>query len=128
MLEDVIVWFRYVVEYAILGLEAIGVILILVAGVRALIHLFTDKEQSKRDMYDGITTALTFLLGSEVMRTIIAPGWADIGMTCAILVMRARIVLLVHWENSQEHGGEKAKALSAGEEDKEESHNKETET
>ena len=115
MLEDVIVWFRYVVEYAILGLEAIGVILILVAGVRALIHLFTDKEQSKRDMYDGITTALTFLLGSEVMRTIIAPGWAEIGMTCAILVMRAGIVLLVHWENSQKHGGKNGEAVTAAE-------------
>ena len=109
-------WFNQGVLYMILGLELIGVILIMVAGIRALIHLFSDREQSRRDMNEGIVTALSFLLGSEVMRTIVAPGWTDIGMTCAILLMRAGINVLVHWENSHIHDEKPAITSSTGEE------------
>jgi uncharacterized membrane protein len=33
-----------------------------------------------------------------VLKTIIAPDWKDIGMTCAILLMRAAMSLLIYWE------------------------------
>jgi len=39
------------------------------------------------------------LLGSEVLKTIVAPGWTDIGMTCAIILMRAGVTVLLKWEN-----------------------------
>ena len=51
---------------------------------------------------EGITTGLSFLLVSEVLKTIIDRDWTSIGMTCAILLMRASISLLVHWESKAE--------------------------
>ena len=94
--------FKIVVNYGILIFEAVGVIILIVAALRALVRLFRDKRLGKAEMYEGISTALTFLLGSEVLKTIVAPDWKDIGMTCAVLLMRAGMAVLIHWENKHE--------------------------
>lgn len=94
--------FRTVVEYGILAFEAVGVLILLIAAVRALFFLPKDKHHSKHILYDGISTALTFLLGSEILKTIVTPDWKDVGMTCAVLLMRAAMTLLIHWENKHE--------------------------
>ena len=53
-------------------------------------------------MAEGIATALSFLLGGEALKTIIAPDWMDLGMTAAILAMRAAMSVLIHWETHHE--------------------------
>jgi len=98
-LEEV---FQVVVRYGVLALEAVGAVIIFVAAIRALICAVKQHEKSKLVFSEGIATALNFLLGSEVLKTIIAPDWRDIGMTCAIIVMRAAMALLVHWENKHD--------------------------
>ena len=95
--------FSTAVQYGILAFEAVGVVILLIAAVRALICLFKDKHKSKHILYDGISTALTFLLGSEILKTIVTPDWKDVGMTCAVLLMRAAMTLLIHWENKHEN-------------------------
>ena len=95
--------FRVVVEYGILLFETVGVVILLVSAVKALICLARSQSQSKLEMARGITTALSFLLGSEVLKTIVAPDWRDIGMTCAVLLMRAGMAVLIHWEGKHEH-------------------------
>ncbi len=90
-------------NYAIVAIEVIGSVIILFYTVRALICLLQKQhEMCRGSLTTGITTGLNFLLASEVLKTIIAPGWKEIGMTCAILLMRAGMSLLVHWENKLE--------------------------
>lgn len=98
-LEEV---FQVVVRYGVLALEAVGAVIIFVSAIRALICAVKQPGKSKMVFSEGIATALNFLLGSEVLKTIIAPDWRDIGMTCAIIVMRAAMALLVHWENKHD--------------------------
>ena len=98
--------FRTVVQYGILLFEAVGVIILIASAVKALVSLFRNRQRSKLDLYEGISTALTFLLGSEVLKTIIAPDWAEVGMTCAVLVMRAGMAVLIHWEKKHAGGHE----------------------
>ena len=74
----------------------------MVYAVRATFALFKSTYKCKRLLSTGITTALSFLLGGEVLKTIVAPDWKDIGMTCAILLMRAAVTVLLHWEHQQE--------------------------
>ena len=93
--------FITLVQYSILILETIGAVIIFVAAVRATVWLFRDKEKSKMILWEGIGTALTFLLGGEVLTTIVAPDWKEIGMTCAILIMRAGVTVLLRWESSE---------------------------
>ena len=97
--------FRIVVQYGILLFETIGVVILLVSAVKALIHLFKNRSLCKIELAQGVTTALSFLLGSEVLKTIVAPDWTEIGMTCAVLLMRAGMAVLIHWENKHETEG-----------------------
>ena len=96
--------FESFLHYGILVLEIVGALVIFYYTAEALIFLLRGKHQRSRDtLAEGISTGLGFLLGSEVLKTIIAPDWTDIGMTCAILVMRAAVTLLVHWEKRIDH-------------------------
>lgn len=107
MFETIEHIFEKGLDCAITVVEIIGALIILFYVVRALIFLLQRKHGICRNsLTTGITTGLNFLLASEVLKTIIAPDWTEIGMTCAVLVMRAGMSLLVHWENKLEenHG------------------------
>ena len=95
--------FIQIVYYLIMVLEMIGVVILLVFSVRALAAVFKSTSKCKHLLTEGITTALSFLLGGEVLKTIVAPDWKDIGMTCAILLMRAAVTVLLHWESRHEN-------------------------
>ena len=95
--------FDQVVNYGILVLEIVGALVILYCSGKTIWYMFhREHSRSHAAMTTGITTALNLLLGSEVLKTIIAPGWTDIGMTCAILVMRAGVTFLLVWESKHE--------------------------
>ena len=103
MFETIEEVFQTVVRYGILALEAVGAIIILFFSVKSFLLLLRGSTaKSRMALTEGITSGLSFLLGSEVLRTIIAPDWTDIGMTCAILLMRAGVTVLVRWENKEE--------------------------
>ena len=94
--------FEIIVRYGILILETIGAAIILFSAVKALIGLFKHEPEFKIELAEGIATALGCLLGGEALKTIIAPNWEEIGMTCAILLMRAAMSVLIHWEVTNE--------------------------
>jgi len=104
MLETVENILEQVLHYAIILVEIVGALIILFFTVRALICLLQKKHCECSDfLTTGISTGLSFLLVSEVLNTIIARSWEQIGMVCAILLMRAGMTLLVHWESKMEH-------------------------
>ncbi|MBR2822395.1 MAG: DUF1622 domain-containing protein [Clostridia bacterium] len=91
--------FRLIVNYAILILEALGALVILVNTVRSIGQRFgRNKDASRETLTEGISSGLSFLLSSEVLKTIVAPDWKEIGMTCAVLAMRAGMTVLIKWE------------------------------
>ena len=94
--------FHLMVRYAILVLEAVGVVVILVNTIRSIgQRLKQDKDTSRWTLTEGISSGLGFLLSSEVLKTIVAPDWKEIGMTCAILAMRAGMTFLIKWEERE---------------------------
>lgn len=96
-----------IIHYSVLILEFIGAVLILYRCARAVINLFQCRAKlCHKTLTEGITTGLSFLLASEVLKTIIDRDWTSIGMTCAILLMRAAISILVHWESKAEASAE----------------------
>ena len=94
--------FIEIVYYLIMVLEMIGVVILLAYAGKALVAVFKSTQRCKQLLAEGITTALSFLLGGEVLKTIVAPDWKDIGMTCAILLMRVVVTVLLHWESKHE--------------------------
>ncbi len=94
---------EHILDYAIVCIEVIGAVIILFYTVRALICLLRKRHDTCRAFLTaGITIGLNFLLASEVLKTIGEASWSDIGMVCAILLMRAGMTLLVHWENKMD--------------------------
>ena len=96
-----------VIHCGVLILEIVGAALILYRSALAVVSLFRKKGAGcHKCLTEGITTGLSFLLASEVLKTIIDRDWTSIGMTCAILLMRAAISILVHWESRAEDAAE----------------------
>ena len=92
--------FEHVLHYGITAVEILGAVIVFYYTFSALIYLLRgDHDRCHTKLTEGISTGLSFLLGSEVLKTIIAPDWSAVGLTCAILLMRAGMTLLVHWEN-----------------------------
>ena len=96
-----------IIHCGVLALEIVGAALILYRSALAVISLFRKKGAGcHKCLTEGITTGLSFLLASEVLKTIIDQDWTFIGMTCAILLMRAAISILVHWESRTKEAAE----------------------
>lgn len=90
--------FTQVVQYSIMLLEFIGVLIILVTAVRGIIHLFRHQKNIRLDIAKGIALALEFKLGSEVLRTTIVRDFQELFIAGAIVLLRAAITFLIHWE------------------------------
>ena len=91
-----------IIEVAVLGLEYIGIAIIIVTGIRGLISLFTKNGSVKLILAEGFAVALEFMLGSEILRTIVVRDLYEIAVVAGIIVMRVSLALLLHWEIKQE--------------------------
>ena len=90
--------FHLVVDYGILIIEVIGAAMLVYAAVRGFIAIIRREPHATIELAAGISTALSFLLCGEALKTIIAPGWEELGKTAAVFLMRAAMSLLLHWE------------------------------
>ena len=50
----------------------------------------------------GIALALSFKLGAEVLRTVIVREWNELMILGAIILLRAALTFLIHWEIKNE--------------------------
>ena len=56
-------------------------------------------------IYSGLTSFLKFLefkMGSEILRTVVVREWKEIGIVAGIIVLRAALTFLIHWEIKEE--------------------------
>jgi len=57
-----------------------------------LLELFSDEPQSKRQLRQKLGSylvlGLEFFIAADIIRTIIRPGWKEIGMLAAIVAIR----------------------------------------
>ena len=100
-LIDILEVFRdHLVEFSVLIFEFIGVGIIIVSGI----HGFYLKKSpdTKLALAKGLAMGLEFKLGSEILRTVILRSWQEIGIVAGIIVLRAALTFLIHWEIRQE--------------------------
>ena len=50
----------------------------------------------------GSALALECKMGGEVLRTVVVREWAELGILGAIIVLRAMLTFLIHWEIKNE--------------------------
>lgn len=90
--------FETVVSCGVMFLEAAGVVILLFTAVKGIINLFRKDPNVRLELAEGIALALEFKLGGEVLRTVIVRTWEEMAMLGAIIILRAAITFLLHYE------------------------------
>lgn len=54
------------------------------------------------ELFGIIALALEFKMGGEVLRTVVVREWSELGILGAIIVLRAMLTFLIHWEIKNE--------------------------
>ncbi len=95
--------FTMIVRYSIMLMELIGVTIILATVVQCFVCLVRHKNRNlKLLLAHGIAFGLEFKLGGEVLRTILARDFQEIGMIACVIALRAALTFLLHWEVKEE--------------------------
>lgn len=92
----------YVVEIGIMLFEYVGVGAIIWTCIVSLCKYVGRKMDTRIYLAKGLAMGLEFKLGSEILRTVIVREWEEIAIVAGIIVLRAALTFLIHWEIRQE--------------------------
>ncbi len=91
-----------IANIAILLFEYIGVGVLIVAGVQGIINYLRRDPLTRLKLAKGMAMGLEFKLGSEILRTVIVRELSEIVIVGAIILLRAALTFLIHWEIKNE--------------------------
>ena len=86
-----------IVQIATVALELFGIAVLVFTAVKCFIRWLIRLELAQ-----GIALALEFKMGGEVLRTVVVREWSELGILGAIIVLRAMLTFLIHWEIGNE--------------------------
>lgn len=93
---------EYVVMWAILLFESVGVVVILISGIQGIRHYLKHDSGTRLILARGMALGLEFKIGSEILRTVLVREWFEIGIVAGIIVLRAALTFLIQWEIKEE--------------------------
>lgn len=79
-------------------LELLSVIIIVYSTFRAFYKLFKHQSYARVYLLHGQSVGLTFKLGAEILRTVVARDINDIWEVALLIAIKAAMVLLIEWE------------------------------
>lgn len=92
-------------------LEIIGIIVITIGSLKAFYHyikaLFTHKHYPIRiELANALALGLEFKMGAEILKTVLVRSFSEIYILGAIILLRALLSLMIHFEikTEKEHG------------------------
>ncbi len=93
-------------------LELIGVVIILVGTVKALSCLIRRVRQKKPfnvviDLGRSLALALECKMGAEIIHTVIVRDLKELGILAVVILIRALLAVIIHWEIRMEQRTEK---------------------
>lgn len=91
-----------IVELAILVFEFIGVGVIISAGLCGMVNYIRRDPLTRLKLAKGMAMGLEFKLGSEILRTVVVRDLKEIAIVGAIILLRAALTFLIHWEIKNE--------------------------
>jgi uncharacterized membrane protein len=72
--------FLALAQVGVTFLEACGVLMLVIAAVKALIAYFRRDAHVRLNLAQGIALGLEFKLGGEVLRTTVVREWSELGI------------------------------------------------
>lgn len=91
-----------VVNLAIVVFEFMGVAVIIVAGLQGIFNYVRRDPMTRLKLAKGMAMGLEFKLGSEILRTVVVRELSEIAIVGAIILLRAALTFLIHWEIKNE--------------------------
>ena len=93
------------VNFFVIILELMGLTVIAGTAVKAFYSWIKKDPKTRLNLAEGLAMALEFKLGGEILRTVVARDMSDIVQVGAIIILRAALTFLIHWEikNEEEH-------------------------
>jgi len=91
-----------IADYAILLFEFVGVIVLIITGLKGIFDYIRRNPLTKLNLAKGMALGLEFKLGSEILRTVVVRELSELGIVAAIIAVRAALTLLIHWEIKNE--------------------------
>jgi uncharacterized membrane protein len=91
-----------IVNAAIMLFEFMGVGVIIASGVRGMYSYIRRDPLTRLKLAKGMAMGLEFKLGSEILRTVVVRDLSEIIIVGAIIVLRAALTFLIHWEIKNE--------------------------
>jgi uncharacterized membrane protein len=102
-----------IAEYAILFFDYAGVLVLIVSGIRGVVHFFRRDPAIRLNLAKGMAISLEFKLGGEILRTVVVRTFEEIAIAGAIILLRAALAILIHWEIKVEENSRKAEACGS---------------
>lgn len=91
-----------IVSWAILLFEYVGMGVIVASGVRGAVCYVRRDPETRLKLAKGLAMGLEFKLGSEILRTVVVRELREILLVGAIILLRAALTFLIHWEITNE--------------------------
>lgn len=86
------------VEYGIILFEFSGLVILLFSCLKGLYFYVKRMPNTRLELAKGLEMGLEFKLGSEILRTVVVRDWTEIITVGGIIVLRALLTFLIHWE------------------------------
>ncbi len=94
---------RYCAEFSSILSELFGVLVLVITTVRGVMSYFKKDKAIKRRLAAGTSLALQFMLGGEVLHTLVARNtWQNIGILGCTIAFHVVLTVLLHWELKSE--------------------------
>ena len=103
------------VNFFVIVLEFMGLVVVVYTAVKSFLGWMKKDPATRLNLAEGLAMALSFKLGGEILRTVVVRDMSEIIQVGAIIVLRAALTLLIHWEikneekELHEHSSEKTK-------------------
>ena len=101
-----------IAEVAALTLELVGVLIIIIGSVKSLVHLGHSLIRHRKiniviELGKTLALALEFKMGAEIIKTVIVHELTELAVLGIVILIRALLAFLIHWEIKAEKHEEK---------------------
>ena len=107
-----------VAELSACALEFVGILIIIIGSIRALAKLF-QSIRKKTDLHvvidlgKALALALEFKMGAEIIKTVVIHNLEELAILGVVIVIRALLTVIIHWEIRTEKNDNKVDKDSA---------------
>ncbi len=98
LIEWMHLFLNNITDFLVILLELMGVFVIAVTALHGFWNFLKKDPNIRLKLLEGLSTALSFKLGSEILRTVIVREMSEVLFIGAIIVLRAGLTFLIHWE------------------------------